>query len=236
MLIQNWMSRPVVTIGPTTSMQGATDMMAAHRIHALPVVRGDQLVGILTDGDLKKASASDATSLDIHELRYLLEKIKVSSLMTPRPKSIRSNRTLAEAADLFLLERLSALPILDHRERLVGILTPSDVARAFLALIAHDRRGVEIGLAVEDRPGAAMAVVEIVRTSGGRLASLISTTSRAPLGSRHVYCRIYALAPNRFSGMLRELRFLGDLLYVVDHKSNHRDILEPAETVAVAEA
>ena len=76
MLVKNWMSKNAITIEGDASMQTATMLMKMHSIRMLPVVEHGDLVGVITDRDLKKASASDATSLEIHELLFLLTQIK----------------------------------------------------------------------------------------------------------------------------------------------------------------
>jgi acetoin utilization protein AcuB len=228
MLIQNWMSRPVVTIGLDASMQMAKDLLAKHDIHAVPVVQKEKVVGLLTDGDLKRASASDATSLDIYELGYLLQRIKVAEIMTPNPKLIQSNRTLAEAADIFLRQKAIVLPVLDGDARLVGIISPSDLSRAFLSLTAYDRKGIQIGVQVEDRPGVAMDIAGCVRTAGGRIASLISTDTRVPHGHRQVYLRIYHLDHRKLADLATAIGKMGILLYMVDHENNYREIFAAA--------
>ena len=78
MLVKNWMGKEVITVDFNDSMQEAVCLMKEHDIRSLPVMKNGKLVGIVTDRDLKKASASDVTSLEIHELLYLQSKIKVS--------------------------------------------------------------------------------------------------------------------------------------------------------------
>ena len=82
MLVKNWMSKNVITVDEKDSMQDAMKHLKEHDIRMLPVMKKGKLVGIVTDRDLKKASASDATTLEIHELLYLLTKIKVKDIMT----------------------------------------------------------------------------------------------------------------------------------------------------------
>ena len=82
MLVKNWMSTDLVTIDENDSMQHASAILREHQIRMLPVLKKGGLVGIVSDSDLKRASASDATLLDIHELLYLISKIKVHDIMT----------------------------------------------------------------------------------------------------------------------------------------------------------
>lgn len=228
MLIKHWMSSPVRTIEPGASMPIASDMMQRYGIHSLPVVEKGKLVGILTDRDLKRASASDATSLDFYELAYLLQRIEVKQIMTPDPLVIESDRTLAEAADILLREKVSVLPVIGDNKALIGILSPSDMSRALLSLMAFDRPGIQLGVQVNDNPGAAMAVAGCISSAGGRIASLISTTSHVPDGFRQVFIRVYDLDHWKLDDLVRAIRCRGTLLYVVDHVHDYRQIFAAA--------
>ena len=100
MLVCNWMSREVVTIEHNQSMEDALDLMKTHSIRMLPVMKRQRLAGVVTDRDIKRASASDATTLDIHELNYLIAKIKVADIMTPDPICVPWDYTIEECAEL----------------------------------------------------------------------------------------------------------------------------------------
>ena len=228
MLIQNWMSRPVITIDAGASMPMARDLLKKHNIHCLPVLKKDKLAGILTDSDLKRASASDATSLDVYELAYLLQKIKVGQIMTANPLTIPLDNTLAEAADVFLKNNVSALPVMKGTEKMVGIITPSDISRAFLCLTASGRPGIQLGVQVQDQPGIVMSIMDTIREAGGRIGSLISVDSFAPEGYREVYIKIYSLDRRQLANLVPQIRSKGTLLYVVDHRENSREIFAAA--------
>ena len=76
MLVKHWMNKNVVTVGPDESMQDAIYLMREHKVRMLPVLKDGKLTGVLSETDLKRASASDATGLDVHEMLYLVSKIK----------------------------------------------------------------------------------------------------------------------------------------------------------------
>lgn len=88
MLVRNWMNKEVITIDANNSMVDATQKLKERHISMLPVMKKDKLVGIITDRDLKEASASDATTLEVHELLYLISNIKVKDLMTKDPITV----------------------------------------------------------------------------------------------------------------------------------------------------
>src|SRR5210317_676862 len=107
MLVKNWMSKNVITIDANDSMQNATKLLKEHGIRMLPVMKKNRLVGIVTDRDLKKASASDATTLEIHELLYLLSEIKVKEIMTKDPITVPPDYTAEETAQVLMDSKIS---------------------------------------------------------------------------------------------------------------------------------
>ena len=107
MLIRYWMNKPVITIEKKDPMQRAVTLMKENHIRLLPVVDKGKLCGILSDRDLKRATASDATSLDVHELLYLISKIKIADIMTRDVITVHQDSTMEEAADLMLERKIS---------------------------------------------------------------------------------------------------------------------------------
>ena len=128
-LVANWMSPDVITVTPDTSLTDADNLLHEYNIRRLPVIDDENnLLGILTLGDIREASASDATSLNIWELNYLLEKLAVRKIMTPNPITVYVNDSIATAASMMLENKISGLPVLDPADdSLVGIITESDI-------------------------------------------------------------------------------------------------------------
>ncbi len=133
MQVEKWMNREVVTVAPDDSFRVALNLIRQKGIRHLPVVEGRRLVGIVTDRDLRQAAPSGATSLSIHELHYLLEKLAIREVMTKQVVTIRPEQTVEEAAMLLLGHRIGGLPVVRDGE-LVGILTETDILQAFLQL------------------------------------------------------------------------------------------------------
>lgn len=106
--------------------------MRDNKIRRLPVVKGTQVVGIITMGDLRNAFPSDATTLSIYELSYLLDKVTAADIMRTEVLTVTADAPLVEAAQLMLQHKVSGLPVLEQG-RLVGILTESDIFRAVVA-------------------------------------------------------------------------------------------------------
>ena len=132
MLARNRMTKDPLTVDPGTSMFIAWKLMQDRRIRHLPVVDAGRLVGIVTDRDLRLALPSPATSLEAHEVNYLLDKMTVSEVMTKAVIATTPSALLEEAAATLLRHRIGALPVIEG-DRLVGILTRSDVLASVAA-------------------------------------------------------------------------------------------------------
>ena len=128
-LIKDWMTRDVQTITPNTTVPEAHMLMAQNNIRRLPVLDGERLVGIVTRGDVRGAEASDATSLSIWELNYLLSQPEISKVMTKKPITVRPESTIREAAQTILDNKISGLPVVDHEGEVIGSITESELFR-----------------------------------------------------------------------------------------------------------
>jgi len=132
--VKDWMTREVVSINADQSLPEAHKLMDEHRVRRLPVIDGDELVGIVTRGDVRQASPSDATSLSIFELHYLLARLPVSDIMTRDPITVSPSTRLTEAAKLMIANKVSGFPVLEGKQ-VVGVVTESDIFRAFVKLM-----------------------------------------------------------------------------------------------------
>jgi acetoin utilization protein AcuB len=224
MLVENWMSKEVVTVETTDSMHHATQLMQSHSIRTLPVLKKGKLVGILTDRDIKRASASDATALEIHELLYLLDKVRVGEIMTRDPITVPPDYTLEEASQILLRNKISGLPVLDATGHLVGIITQADLFRAMVSMTGVAKKGFHFAFLLEDRPGSIKEVTDVIRAFNGRLVSILSSYGRAPSGFRHVYVRAIKVDRERIPDLLKALQAMATLLYFVDHEAEIREI------------
>jgi len=224
MLVKYWMTKEVITVAPGDSMKRAMDLIKKHQIHQLPVMKDGKLKGMLSDGDLKRASASDATTLDVHELIYLLDKIKVSDLMSHPAISVPIDYTIEEAAEILLKNKIAGMPVVGSDESVQGIITQSDVFRALVALTGLQDRGLHIAIMLEDRPGSIMEIANIVRDLGGKMTSILTSYKRCREGHRRVYFRVYDIDRKNTDALLEQVGRAAQLLYMVDHRENRRRI------------
>jgi len=221
MLVKNWMSKKVFTVDVNDSMGDAIKLLKEHNIHILPVMGEGKLVGVITDRDLKKASASDATTLEIHELLYLLYKIKIEEIMTKDLITVPSDYTVEETAGILLENRISGVPVVD-KDQLVGIITKDDLFRVLVAITSERKKGIQFAFEVEDHPRFIKELVDIIREYGGRLLSILSSNENAQSGYRNVYVRVDRIDREELSELQEDLKESATLLYMVDHQENKR--------------
>lgn len=216
MLIRNWMTPDPITVDPDTSMLDAEHLMKENKIRCLPVMKGGRLVGIVTEHDIKAASASTATTLDVHELMYLVSKIKVKEIMTKDPVTIREDDTVEEAAVLMLRRKISRLPVLSDRGDLVGVITDTDVFKVLVSLTGIYRGGVQFAFELEDRSGSIKEVADVIREYGGRMVSILTSYENAREGFRRVYIRFTGVDKKHLNEMRRRFERDFRVLYVVE--------------------
>jgi acetoin utilization protein AcuB len=211
MLVKYWMSTNVITIDEDVSMMEASRLMKQHGIQHLPVMREGRLAGIVSDRDLKEAQPSKASTLDIYELYYLLDQLKVKEIMAQKLRTAHPDDTIEKAAALMLKHDISALPVVNDEGHLEGIITKGDLFRALVSISGIYQAGAQVGFELPDQPGSIMAVADVIRDHGGRIVSIISSYEHAPEGFRHVYVRFKGRMKR--AGLIAELEKKFKVLY-----------------------
>ena len=224
MLVKNWMTKTVITIDINDSMQDAINSLKEHAIPMLPVIKKGKLVGIVTDRDLKRASPSDTTTLEVHELLFLVSQIKVRNVMTKDPITVPPDFSVEEAAELFLKKGISGAPVVDQEGQVVGTITKNDLFRVLISLTGVGRRGIQFAFHIEDHPGTIKELADIIRHYGGRMVSILSTYEGMATGYRKVFIRMLGVEREKLPQLEDDLREKATLLYVVDHRKNRRQI------------
>jgi acetoin utilization protein AcuB len=224
MLVKNWMSKNVVTVDVNDSMQEATKLLKKNNIRMLPVMKKGKLVGVLTDRDLKRASASDATTLEIHELLYLLTRIKVKDLMARNPITVPPEFTVEETARVLLNNKISGVPVVDGNGKVVGVITQTDIFKVMISLTGIANEGIQFAFQLKDRSGSIKEVADIIREFGGRMVSILTSYEGVPDGYRKVYIRMRSIERSKLLKLKEALREKAALLYMVDHRENDREI------------
>lgn len=190
MLIKDWMATTILTVDANTSVMRAGRTMKDNNIRRLPVVSQGKLAGIITDRDLKEASPSSKTEMDLHEMYYLLSEMKVKDVMTGNPICLKLDDTLEKAALVMLTEKISGLLIVDENENLVGLLSESDVLRGFIHATGIQDGAFQIVMDMSDAGGSVSKLIDVLRQNKARVLSILTSFEDAPAGSKRVSIRI----------------------------------------------
>ncbi len=206
MIIKDWMTSDVITIDPEASMMRAAKLMKEKGIRRLPVVDAKgALVGIISDRDVKEASPSKATTLDVHELYYLLSEIKVKNIMTPNPMTIRDTDTVVKCAAIMHDKKISGLPVLNDANELVGIMTQNEVYRVLLSITGVYHGGVQIGFTLPDERGSLKEVLDCLRRHKARVISVLTSYDQVETGFRKVFVRVMDMDKSALNELRQEL-------------------------------
>lgn len=216
MLIEQWMTKDVITLPQETSMMKASKLMKEQSISRIPVVdEKGALVGIVSDRDIKDASPSKATTLDMHELYYLLSEIKLKDIMSKKVITIRVGETVERAAVLLLENNIGGMPVVDAANKVVGIVTDSDIFKVLIRITGVMEGGIEIGLRLPNQPGGLVPVLDYLKDAGARVMSLLTSCEPAEVGMRDVFIRIRDLDKAELNKLKAGMQEKFEVLYWV---------------------
>jgi acetoin utilization protein AcuB len=180
MFVRDRMSSPAVTITPGTSLQAALNLMNEHRFRRLPVVdEKGRLVGIVSERDLLYASPPPATLLSGLALNHLLAEFRVDEIMTRNVLTATLDTFVEDAARLMVDNKVGGLPVVDEDNCVVGVITETDVFRAFIELYRAGHAGLYLTLEAPDRAGLMVELSKAILGSGGEIVGLSSSYDEA---------------------------------------------------------
>jgi len=192
MYVGGIMQTDLVTVAPDTSLIKAKKILEEKKIaHLLVVDKKDKLLGVVSDRDLKRSWASDATSLSVHELNYLLDKLTVETIMVKTFVSVSPATTIERAANIMQQNRVHALPIIQAGD-LVGIVTTTDVLGVLLQAIGIDRESSRFRVLVKDRIGVMAEVANLLKDNGINIRSLVTWPEKNYPGIYQLVMRVGA--------------------------------------------
>jgi len=134
MKVREWMTPDPKTVNEDDLVKTAVMLVVENRIRHLPVVRGDSLVGIISDRDLKHAMPSIVAGATPEEYQAFMEETSVEQAMTANPLACAPDTDLVDLVREFCQKKVGAIPVVDA-ERLVGIVTQTDMMQAFLTVL-----------------------------------------------------------------------------------------------------
>ena len=131
MLVKDVMKTQLVTLNADSKLGFANDIMYLGRIRHLPVMKGETVVGILTQRDLYRASLTSILT-NWKENKEFLDSVKVSEVMTKNVITVAPDATIEEAAQIMIDKKVGGLPVVKEKNTLVGLITETDVLQYFV--------------------------------------------------------------------------------------------------------
>lgn len=172
MFVRDCMSSPVVSITPDTPFQAALRTMQSHNFRRLPVVdKNGRLAGIVSERDLLHAAPSPASSLSVWEHNYLLSRLTVQQVMTRAIIITTPDTPVEHAASLMIANKIGGLPVVDAQDRVVGVITETDIFRVFVEMLDGQEGSVRLTLELPEDQGLPFELIESISTLGGELIS-----------------------------------------------------------------
>ncbi len=172
MLVRERMTKHVLTVKLNAPVDETLRRMRLEKVRRFPVVDNEgRLVGIVSERDLLYAAPSPATSLSVYELHYLYSRIKVEQVMTRDVVTVNYDDPIEEAARLMVDHRIGGLPVMREGE-LVGIITETDIFKAFMEMLGARDQGIRITVSCHDKRGELAAITSAIARLGGNIISL----------------------------------------------------------------
>ena len=166
MLVRERMTKNPIVVPPDMPITEALNLMHEKRIRRTPVIDNGKLVGIISEKDLLNASPSDATSLSVWELNYLINKILVRDVMTKDVITVEEDTAIEEAARIMVDNKIGGLPVMRDGE-LVGIITETDLFKIFIELMGARDHGVRVTVVVPNVKGELAKLTKAIADIGG---------------------------------------------------------------------
>ena len=211
MLVKERMTTPAVVVQVDTPVQEALKLMRDNKFRRLPVVdRDGALVGIVSERDLLHASPSPATTLSVWEVNYLLWKLKVADIMTHHVLTIDPESPLEDAASLMVSRKIGGMPVVDNNNHVIGIITETDIFRAFVEMMGGGQKGLRLTLQIPAGSGTLAKLSKAIFEAGGNILS-VGSLNRETDSQRELIVKVRGVSKEKIVDILEAL---GD--HVVD--------------------
>jgi acetoin utilization protein AcuB len=205
MKVKYWMSPDPLTVTSDTLALEAQKIMKENRIRRLPVVDKGKLVGMVTFRNLIEAAPSSATSLSIHEMNYLILKMKVKDLMRKDPLTVSPEDSILDVLLLGQEKGIGGFPVVD-KGKLVGIVTETEIFRAMIQLMGRKKESTILVLEnVDLSPGIFGQIVKTVERPGTNILAMFSMPRRST-DLKRMYIR---LKSDQLGAIMEDLKKAG---------------------------
>ncbi|WP_319470059.1 CBS and ACT domain-containing protein [uncultured Pseudodesulfovibrio sp.] len=217
MLVRDWMTANVISLGVNSSVMDAAEILHEKNIRQFPVIDRDAaLVGIVSDRDIRDAMPSKFIPGDNAEGRGGgLYTLTASDIMTLDPITVTSDTAVNEVAEMLVRHKVGGLPVVDCGE-LVGIITQADVLRFLCAASGTLRSETQIAVRLEARPGPLASLLNEIREAGLAFSSVFTANDATHPGSRNAYIRLESLNGRSVEEIVETLQEKYTVLYYVN--------------------
>jgi acetoin utilization protein AcuB len=175
MKVEELMTKVVKVVKTDQSLLEIRELMLNNNLRRIPVVdKEGHLKGIVTDGDVSRATPSDASTLDRYEANYILGKLKAQDLMTKAVITVKAEDGVETAAYLMYKNKIGALPVINDKNEIVGIISDTDIFKAFVDLLGYAKTSTKITVDTLDRVGVLADLTQIFKNRGVNIISVIT--------------------------------------------------------------
>jgi acetoin utilization protein AcuB len=180
MLVKDIMTADPICVTPTMAVTEAQSLMRSKNIRHLPVVdEKKRLVGLVTQGRLRRALPADTSDFSRFEVSYVLARIKVGDVMVREPVTVEEDTAIEEAARVMADKKLSCLPVM-RAGGLVGIITDNDLFNSMVNLLGSRRGGLRVTVSQPDRAGEVARISTAIARHGGYLSVFVTYPTANP--------------------------------------------------------
>jgi acetoin utilization protein AcuB len=178
--------------------------MDREKVGHLPVLDyNSALAGIVTKEDLFKASPSEATTLDMYEISYLLSKMKVQEIMVKKVITVDENEVVEEAARIMADKSIGCLPVM-RGSLLVGIITDTDLFHVFVNAFGARHAGVRTTISMGEHPGELAQISGAIAEKGGNIVSCV-TTEGDDVAHRRGTIKVEGLSKSEMEAIMKSI-------------------------------
>lgn len=216
MLVRDWMTRNVITLGLKTTIVDAAEIMRTKKVRQFPVIdETGALAGIVSDRDIRDAMPSKYLPGDSAR-GGTLSGLRASDIMTGEPVTVSPTTPVDIAANILQRNKFGGLPVVDAAGRLVGIITVADVLRFLCTVSGLQRGGLQLALRLEARPGPLAELLQFLRAEGVRVGSVFTEHDHADPGYRNAYVRIFDLGGRAAASVVEMVGAKYPMLFYVE--------------------
>jgi len=213
MLVKYWMKRDFAVVEAKDPVKKAVKLLTEHRARFLPVVDKGKLVGVITEGDVKKALGLNSPFKHVDVWLVGDSTLTVGEVMNPDPLTVSPETTMEDVVKVLFEHKRPGAPVVDEEGRVLGTITQADLYRALIAMCGFMEKGIQFAFEIDDRAGSLKELTDVIRDYGGRISSILTSFDTAPAGFRHAYIRIFGIKPHKVAELEKALSGKAKLIH-----------------------